>query len=244
MDKMRELIFARMLERGTNMAEVSFAIKRGTTFMYDFLKRGKPERLREEDRRAIAQHLDLDEDLLRAPSPTVPAKEYVKKSPTNKNMAGSVQNVTSNVSEIGHSAAHHPSARMPADDLFGAHDLPVYSTVQTDGGALVLTKTAVNFVERPAPLLRVLDSYGVIVHGNSMDPIAKSGSTVLVNPHLPAREGDLCVFRTDDGQVMVRELERFTDHAWHVKQQHPRRASDIKRSEWKAHVIVGLYYSR
>lgn len=135
---------------------------------------------------------------------------------------------------------------IPGADLVGKVDLPVFGTAEGGKGALILSNQAVDWVLRPAPLLRVADGYGMIVTGDSMSPAVKSGWTVLVNPHLPPRAGDLCVFRKheDDGTVLacIKELVRFNDANWFVQQHNPRRTFPLKRTEWQiCHVAVGSY---
>lgn len=141
------------------------------------------------------------------------------------------------------------SGAIPGSELVGDQDLPVFGTAQGGTGALIVSDRAVDWVVRPAPLLRVKDGYGMIVTGDSMDPAIKSGATALVNPHLPPRAGDLCVFRNhqDDGTVLVciKELRRQTDTAWHVRQLNPRKDITLKKSEWQVcHVTVGSFYGR
>ncbi|WP_074832784.1 S24 family peptidase [Bradyrhizobium lablabi] len=92
----------------------------------------------------------------------------------------------------------------------GERDLPVFGTAQGGSGALIVTDGPVDWVVRPDPLLRVKDGYGMIVTGDSMDPVHKHGSTALVNPHIPWRSGDTCIFRShhDNGDniVIIKEL--------------------------------------
>jgi phage repressor protein C with HTH and peptisase S24 domain len=135
---------------------------------------------------------------------------------------------------------------IPGNELVGNADLPVFGTKQGGRGALIVSNQAVDWVVRPAPLLRVAEGYGMIMTGDSMSPAVKSGWTVLVNPHLPPRPGDVCVFRShqDDGTVLaiVKELVRYNDVTWHVHQHNPKRDIVLKRSEWKdCHVTVGNY---
>jgi phage repressor protein C with HTH and peptisase S24 domain len=133
--------------------------------------------------------------------------------------------------------------------LTGDRDLPVFGTAEGGRGALILSNDAVDWVLRPDPLLRVKDGYGMIVTGDSMAPEHRSGSTALVNPHLPWRAGDTCVFRSvsDDGTelAIIKELRRWTDSLWYVRQHQPRKDFTLKRSEWQVcHVTVGNYKRR
>ncbi len=125
----------------------------------------------------------------------------------------------------------------------------MFGTAQGGSGALIVTDQPVDWVVRPDPLLRVRDGYGMIVTGDSMAPMHKHGSTALVNPHLPYRSGDTCIFRNhaDDGevQVIIKELRRYTETTWHVRQYNPLKDYTLKRSEWQiCHVTVGNYFGR
>ncbi len=88
----------------------------------------------------------------------------------------------------------------------------------------------------------------MIITGDSMSPRIKSGDTVLVNPHIPKRAGDTCIFRRhddDDGTVhaVVKELLHEGSELWKVRQYNPKRDFTLKKSEWQiCHKIVGTYF--
>jgi phage repressor protein C with HTH and peptisase S24 domain len=116
-----------------------------------------------------------------------------------------------------------------------------------------LSSDPVEYVARPDPLARVRDGYGVIVVEDSMAPEFRSGDIALVNPHLPARAGDTCVFRhlEEDGTetAIIKHLRRATAERWLVTEWNSddgeRRDFELKRSEWqKCHVTVGKYSRR
>jgi transcriptional regulator with XRE-family HTH domain len=132
-------------------------------------------------------------------------------------------------------------------------DLPVYAATRGDSGVQVLSSDPVEYVLRPAPLARVRDGYGVIVADDSMAPAFGSGDIALVNPHLPPRVGDSCVFRTagQNGaqQVCIKHLGKVTNKDWHVlewsSENGGKREFALKRSEWTiAHVTIGSFYRR
>src|SRR6516165_3932965 len=131
-------------------------------------------------------------------------------------------------------------------------DLPVYAAAQGGNGMQVLSSDPVEYVARPAPLARVRDGYGVIVPDDTMAPEAEAGDTALVNPHLPPRVGDTCVFRStkQDGaeQYCIRRLRKVTDKDWHVSEwsgEHGRHDYTLKRADWPvAHVRIGYFKRR
>ena len=239
MDAVRKLILDRAIDKGTNLAELSRRIGRNHAYLQQFINRGVPAELNEKVRPALAKALDVPESSLVVGSSTV----VIPASESNEAIADQTTKVKLPLDR------HQEATIKPGADLFGDADLPVFGTAQGGRGALIVTDRAVDWVVRPAPLLRVRDGYGMIVTGDSMDPAAKSGSTALVNPHLPPRPGDVCIFRShaDDGDVTVciKELVRFTDDAWYVKQYNPAKSLILKRSEWQVcHVTVGNYSGR
>jgi transcriptional regulator with XRE-family HTH domain len=132
-------------------------------------------------------------------------------------------------------------------------DLPVYAATQGDSGVQVLSSTPVEYVLRPEPLARVRDGYGVIVADDSMSPEARSGDVALVNPHVPPRVGDTCVFRStprDDVGIhsSIKHLRKVTERDWHVTEWNndgERRDYTLKRSDWPvAHVTIGYFKRR
>jgi transcriptional regulator with XRE-family HTH domain len=135
----------------------------------------------------------------------------------------------------------------------GDRDLPVYAATQGGSGVQILSSDPVEYVLRPEPLARVRDSYGVIVVDDTMAPEARSGDVALVNPHVPPRVGDTCVFRStprDGGGIhsSIRHLRKVTERDWHVTEWNndgERRDYTLKRSDWPvAHVTIGFFKRR
>ncbi len=240
----RKLILEKLQERGLSMKEASLRIGQNHSYLFQFLKRTKPRELGENPRAALAALIGVPEDILRGPSAKLPKKEYAK--PVNGAATGR-REPTLIVSDTVHSTVDNMSQLR---SIYGSErDLPVFATAQGGrGGALIMSNEAVDWVVRPAPLLRVRDGYGMIVSGDSMSPKFENGSTALVNPHLPPRNGEACVFRNhqDDGTVLaiIKTLLRFNDDTWFVKQYNPKKEFQLKRSEWQiCHVTVGSYFS-
>ncbi len=201
MDAVRKLILDKIAERGLTMKEVSLRIGHSHSYLQQFLKRGVPEELGERDREALARVLGVPENELRGTSPALPKKDYTKDSART---GGAMVDLQPDIklSDTGHKRIDNSP---DATALYGGRDLPVFGTAQGGSGALIVTDQAVDYVVRPAPLLRVRDGYGMLVTGDSMSPKIENGDTVLVNPHLPPRNGDTCIFRShqDDGTVLV-----------------------------------------
>jgi hypothetical protein len=74
-EQIRAFIERRVLERGTSLAAASRAIGKNEAYLQQFVKRGTPRQLGENDRRRLAMHLSVDERLLGARDPWAPASE-------------------------------------------------------------------------------------------------------------------------------------------------------------------------
>lgn len=244
MDVVRKLILEKLQELGLNMAEVSNRLGRNETYLQQFLKRGSPRELHERDRTRLAEILHITEDQLRGFSSTLPKREYVK---INQGPRESLIADSSRRSKLPEN--QQPALDItPGSQLVGERDLPVFGTAQGGSGALIVTSEPVDWVVRPDPLLRVKDGYGMIVTGDSMDPALKSGSIALVNPHLPPRLGDFCLFRShaEDGttHVVIKEYRGETETTWKVRQYSPPKDFALKKSEWQVrHRVVGSYFT-
>ncbi len=241
----RKLILEKLEEKGFTMSEASLKIGRSHSYLQQFLKRGVPAELHEAERAKLADLLDVPEDQLRGESARLPKREYVRSNLGTKDSPLDLLAQTS----LGSGSGQIPNSKVtPGAELVGDTDLPVFGTAQGGQGALIVTDRAVDWVVRPAPLLRVRDGYGIIVTGDSMAPEHKHGSTALVNPHLPPRTGDTCVFRShaDDGTVhaVIKELRGETGAVWKVRQHNPKKDYTLKKSEWQViHKTVGNYFA-
>lgn len=162
------------------------------------------------------------------------------------------------LSSSGHGSVNHPDGNnrggwnvqlnaIPAADLLGEADLPVYSIVQGGRGALVLENEPFTFIRRPKRLMGIRDGYGVLVIGNSMAREYNENDIAYVDPRLHPRKGDPCVFQgiREDGTVeaILKYLERSpdaSDTVYYVSQSNPEKKFTIRKADWqKCHVAVG-----
>jgi transcriptional regulator with XRE-family HTH domain len=131
-------------------------------------------------------------------------------------------------------------------------DLPIYGVAQGENGAQVLSLSPVEYVLRPQPLARVRDAYSVIIADDLMAPEAGSGDIAFVNPHIPPRGGDTCVFRSSGeggARFGLKRLRKVTEKDWQVSEwsgaDGARHDFILKRAEWPiAHVTVGYFKRR
>jgi hypothetical protein len=170
MDVVRKLILDKLQELDLNMAEVSKRLGRNETYLQQFLKRGSPRELHERDRIRLAEILSVSEEQLRGPSSTLPKREYVKANQTTRESLIAEPSRRPRVTEN----QQPMSDFIPASQLVGDRDLPVFGTAQGGSGALIVSNEPVDWVVRPDPLLRVKDGYGMIVTGDSMDPALRA----------------------------------------------------------------------
>jgi phage repressor protein C with HTH and peptisase S24 domain len=241
MDMVRKLILEKLAEKQLSMKDASIKMGHAHSYLYQFLKRGIPPELKERDRINLAAILDVPEDELRGPSSPLPKRSYERKT------TGGRESLVDQITSVPQSSS--ASQMIPNSDLFSMRaDLPVFGTAQGgQDGALIVSELAVDWVARPAVLLRVRDGYGMIVSGDSMSPEHKAGSIALVNPHLPARVGDSCIFRShaDDGTnlAMIKEYRGQTETHWKVRQHNPPKDFQLKKSDWQVvHRTVGNYF--
>jgi phage repressor protein C with HTH and peptisase S24 domain len=242
MDKVRALILQKLAETGLSMKDASLKMGHAHSYLYQFLKKGSPRELHERDRFSLAEALDVPEDQLRSLSAPVQKRSYEEKSVNSR------QSFIDRLRQPPHSNTGAPARAVPNADLFGTHqDFPVFGTAQGgQDGALIVSESAVDWVARPAMLLRVRDGYGMIVSGDSMFPEHKAGSVALVNPHLPPRMGDSCIFRSHingTDLAVIKEYRGQSETHWKVRQHNPPKEFTLKKSEWQiCHRTVGNYF--
>ncbi|HZP98938.1 MAG TPA: helix-turn-helix domain-containing protein [Reyranella sp.] len=134
---------------------------------------------------------------------------------------------------------------MPLGAPIGRPDLPVWASAQAgDDGALVLTPDPIDYIRRSDRMTGVRDAYAFYVIGASMSPAIEHGDQVVVNPHLPVRPGNDCVFiqQGPEGMLaLVKRLVRPGADQWKVRQFNPNREFELSRKKWgKAHVITEI----
>lgn len=71
MDEVRSLLERKMRERGDDYLSLSKLLGRNAAYVQQYMKRGTPRRLAEEDRRTLARYFDVDEQLLGGPPPVL-----------------------------------------------------------------------------------------------------------------------------------------------------------------------------
>lgn len=137
------------------------------------------------------------------------------------------------------------------NELFADRDLPVYGIAMGGKGALVLSADAFMVIHRPTHLVDVVDAFGVMVVGDSMAREYREGDVAYVNPHLPPRVGDACLFQSDvngEVQACIKYLEKpaeASSEVWHVSQANPEKTFTLEKAIWqRCFVLVGKQTGR
>jgi DNA-binding XRE family transcriptional regulator len=141
---------------------------------------------------------------------------------------------------------------VPAARILGERDFPVHASAEGGPGQIIVSHDAVDFMARPAPLIHVRDSYGLLITGTSMEPEYRQGDTALVNPHLPVIQGEVYIFfaeKAGEARATIKYLRRATADKWLLSQHNPPdgMAKDfaLARREWQwAHRVIGKYSRR
>ncbi|RLQ87175.1 S24 family peptidase [Notoacmeibacter ruber] len=84
------------------------------------------------------------------------------------------------------------------------------------------------------------DFWALQVHGDSMEPIYRSGDRLIISPSAPLRLGDRVVARTRQGEVMAKVLARYGDDGidlYSFNSDHPPRSFVTGEVEWVARIV-------
>jgi phage repressor protein C with HTH and peptisase S24 domain len=65
------------------------------------------------------------------------------------------------------------------------------------------------------------NAYALEISGESMEPVYRDGDLVIVSPNAPIRRGDRVVVRTNEGEVMAKQLARRSARRVDLKSLNP-----------------------
>ena len=77
MENVRDTLDRLIRDRGEDYAALSRLIGRNPAYIQQFIRRGSPRRLAENDRKLLARYLGVDESLLGGPAPTPAAGDLI-----------------------------------------------------------------------------------------------------------------------------------------------------------------------
>jgi phage repressor protein C with HTH and peptisase S24 domain len=75
--------------------------------------------------------------------------------------------------------------------------------------------------EVPLPAVDDEHAYALEISGDTMKPAYRDGDIIVVSPGTQIRRGDRVVVKTDDGEVMVKELKRRTAKTLELQSLNP-----------------------
>src|SRR5437764_7030876 len=75
--------------------------------------------------------------------------------------------------------------------------------------------------EIPFPAVNDEHAYALEISGDSMEPLYRDGTIIMVSPASAVRRGDRVVVKTRDGEVMAKELKRRTSKSIELRSLNP-----------------------
>jgi transcriptional regulator with XRE-family HTH domain len=123
----------------------------------------------------------------------------------------------------------------PTAAPLGARDLPIYYASYGQHGAVIMSAEAVEYLDRPAKLIRVNKGHGIrIIPGFGMEPKYEPGDVIFVNPLMPGMPNKSVLLRKQEegGEMLLRRLISETESEWTVQQLNPPRTYSLPKAEW------------
>lgn len=225
MSTVHTLIRERVAERGLDLKALSLAMGRNHAYLHQFLNKGVPKKLDEDDRHKLATLLGVRESELKEPSFINHQKTPIGTLP--KKVATRPDNGPTNVSSTG--------------------QMKVLG--MGEGGAEgwnLFNGETVQYVATPQNLRGVPGAYGVYVRGDSMHPRYDEGMIVHIHPAKPVQPGDYVLVQRQPAQeddpptAVIKRLVRRTGSKVVLAQLNPPKQFDVPAAEIVSiHKIVG-----
>jgi phage repressor protein C with HTH and peptisase S24 domain len=92
----------------------------------------------------------------------------------------------------------------------------------------------------PFPAVEDTHAYAMEIAGDSLHPVYRDGTHIIVSPAAPVRRGDRVIVKTRSGEVMVKELKRKTARTLELKSLVPGEGDRTLTTEevlWVARVV-------
>lgn len=225
MDRIRKLIEGRRLERNLDYKELSEALGKNHAYVQQYIKRGIPSELKEKDLRKLAELLDLEEELLGAPTST-PNKEEgegnIDEIDVTAGLGGGGLSIIENTTRNGitfHKEAVRDVWRLPEWMLSRFNARPQHikafpsqgdSMLPTiDDGDVVFVDTR-HRVPSPPGIYALADEFGGVVV-KRLEVVSRPGDEIITvqvssdNPRHTTR-----TLTIDEIQIIGRYIGRFT----------------------------------
>lgn len=224
----RRNLLAAAQKLGEDLAPLSKRIERNQAYLNQYIWRGTPRRLEEDDRKKLSMILSVPEEALKPGAKLL--GEHNHATHTQRGLAkGSERGLT------------FLSGVAPP----GPRDLPILGHVKAGERGYFLDQGEVRgYAMRPESLKGNDEAYAVRVHDESMSPRFEPGWVLQVDPWRHPRPGDHVVIQLNDDQALVKLLVRKTEKVVICRQFRPAKEIEYKRSDVKAlHFVVGIDFT-
>jgi phage repressor protein C with HTH and peptisase S24 domain len=181
LDPVRQRILDMVRVKGTSLKTASLAMGRNAAYLHQFLYRGSPRVLSEDDREVLAEHLGRDEDELRH-----------RKRPRRK-----ARRTTTPRPTRGEGAGEPPDGIVAIPEIDVRAD-PTQGTLKETARAWFFPEPVVRREFRASPSdLRV-----ITIDGDSMEPMVSNGDRIMIDTsqRIPVPPG---IFVIWDGIALV-----------------------------------------
>ncbi len=218
--KLLELIDA---TPGADLKNLSRRLGRNDAYLQQYVDRGSPRQLDEDDRDLLAGVLGCTSAELKVDG--LYKKPIDRMNPPLRGGAGGL-------------TMQPGSARAFA----GQRDVPILGHVKAGVEGFFIDNGDIRgYAVRPEYLRGNQDAYAVYVHDDSMVPACEPGWTLLVDPGRPATKGQNVVIQLIDGQAFIKRLVRQTEKHIICKQWNPEHEIKFDRAKVKSvHAVVTI----
>jgi phage repressor protein C with HTH and peptisase S24 domain len=164
LDPVRLKVLALLKERGSDLRKASLAMGRNAAYIHQYIYRGSPKVLSEDDRIALAEHLGIDEDELRHQARPRPQTRPTRRARrVASDAGGGPLEGFSKIPEIDVRASAGPGALLEAfeetKDIWYFPDAMIRHEFRTRAGDLRI----------------------ITIDGDSMEPVLSSGDRIMVD---------------------------------------------------------------
>jgi lambda repressor-like predicted transcriptional regulator len=245
--QIRERVFKRFEElkpSGITMASVSRQIGRNATYLQQFIRRGVPKELDEQDRTILAAILNMTPDELRGEGRK--RKLFISSSngdPPALQLSQKTIAIPSQNRNIPVAGKSLPTSPWPQAVFFQEDVLPVFFAVQIEGH-VVMAKRPASLIPRLSNMQLGPGSYCVTVADESMAPEHRIGSLAVVDPTIEPRTETTCLFREiDSDRILLRRIktiaaDKFVVYAYNGGHARPESQTLTRAMYETPHVTV------
>jgi len=183
----RATLVALATARNVSLSALSALIGRNTTYLQQFVRKGSPRKLEENDRRTLAEFFGVGEDQLGAPTRSAAAKVVVPRILSS--MPSAIRDALAEWADI----PRLPLGASAGPGTLAAEEIPT--------GALRFNNRWLKGQGLEPAMLSVIE-----VEGDSMEPTLRDGDEILVDRTPRPMRAGIHVIRLDD-VLLVKRLE-------------------------------------